>query len=403
MSLTIGLIREGRIPPDHRVALTPLQCQSLMKQFPDVKIVVQSSAVRCFTDEEYQAHGVPVQEEMENCDLLLGIKEVPEAQLIPGKTYMFFSHTIKKQPFNRDMLKTILARNIRIIDYELLKDDEGSRLLGFGEYAGIVGAHYALLMHGARSSAYSLPPAHEFEDYQSLISNYQKVNFPPFKVALAGGGRAGNGARKILRGAKIREVAPEEFRNEVFDEPVFTWLGIENLYKRKDGKAMTKADFKAHPEEHQSNFMAYAPFTDVLINAIYWDSRIPRHFEIADTTKPDFQVKTIADVTCDIEGSIPITFHYTNREAPYYGYDSQNHQITEPFKSGTIDVMAIENLPDELPKDASRDFGQLLMDYILPYYIDDPRHPVLERATIAECGKLTTPFSYLKDYVNAGS
>lgn len=398
--LTIGLIREGKVQQDNRVALTPSQCKTLQDTYTDLKIIVEPSPIRCFTDEAYQEAGIEVIRNMEACDLLIGIKEVPEDQLIPGKTYMFFSHTIKQQAYNRDMLRAILENNIRLIDHELIADNEGKRLIGFGHYAGVVGAHYGLMMYGKKTGAYQLIPAHEAENYATLAAYLQATDFPPMKALIAGTGNVADGAQELLAYAGFQEVSPEDFKTIVPTKPCYTKLGLNELYKRKDGKPFDREAFKANPEDHYSDFLSYAEETDILVNAVYWEPGIPRHFNVQDTKNPVFKVKVIADVSCDIEGSVPITKQHTLPEDPVYGIDPQQQSITAPYQPSTIDIMAISNLPNQLPKDASHDFGEVMKQTILPAYLEDPEQHMFKDATITRNGDLTEPYQYLTSFLS---
>jgi hypothetical protein len=398
-SISLALIRERKQPADNRVALTPDQCREVLAQYKSVQIKVEPSSVRCYWDEAYKAHGIPVTETVADANWLLGVKEVPPPALIPEKTYSFFSHTIKQQPHNRALLQTVLERKIRLIDLELLTDEAGNRLIGFGNYAGIVGAHYALMMQGERHNAYHLPAAHQMPNYDALVKHVQQFRFPPFQIAIAGAGRVGRGARHYLYAIGFREVDPETFRTQKFDQPVFTLLKSSDLYERKDKQPFNKGDFKANPSAYQSIFHQYIPYTDVLINAVYWDQTIPRHFEPSDTRTKDFQIQTIADVSCDLEGAVPITTRHSTSADPVYGYDPVNSTPTKPYQKGVIDLMAISNLPNELPCDASADFGAVMRDTMIPAFVSDPWQRLFRDATIAYQGELMPDFAYLADYV----
>ena len=402
-TLTIGLIREGKIPQDNRVALTPSQCKELQDQSEGLKIIAEPSEIRCFPDDEYRQYEVEVAEKTDQCDLLIGIKEIPVNHLVGEKTYMFFSHTVKMQAYNRNLLRTIIQKRIRLIDFELLTDDAGKRLIGFGFYAGVVGAHYAMLCYGRKSGNYHIEPAHVMEDYNALIKAYNGINFKPFRIVIAGNGNVANGARDLLLKTGIKEVSPEEYLRHNFEDPVFTQLLSRHLYSTKDGRPFNKEYFKQRPQEHESLIHKYTSHTDVLINAVYWDTGIPRHFEVEDTAEDDFRIKVISDVSCDIRGSVPLTVKHSYKDSPFYGYDPEKQELTEPFLENTIDIMAIGNLPNELPKDASRDFGQIMKNVIIPAYMEDPDQPMFERATITNNRQLTTPFQYLDSFVKQSS
>jgi len=397
--LTIGLIREEKKPYDKRVALTPAQCTELLHHFPDLVILVQPSNHRCISDEEYAQVGLELTDDLSPCDILLGIKEVPLESLIPNKTYLFFSHTIKKQPHNRKLLREILKKNIRLIDYECLVWENGSRVLGFGRFAGIVGAHNAFLTWGMKFKQFDLKPAYKIADYKSLKEQYNHINLSPIRIALCGDGRVAHGCLELLEAMGIREATPYEFLNESFQVPIYVHLRPEDFYVHKDGLLWDKSDFYHNPENYISSFKPYTMVTDIMMNAIFWNERIPRFFSIEDMKNASFRIKVIADISCDVNGAIPATVKETTIEDPVFGYHTLSEQITEPYLANTVDIMAVSNLPCELPLDASESFGNQLIKHVLGHIISKNDDSMIQRATIASQGKLTERFSYLSDYV----
>lgn len=396
--MKIGLIREGKTPPDSRVALTPAQCHHLMQQYPAITIVAQSSPARCFTDQEYQAAGVAVVEDVSDCDVLFGVKEVPVPQLIAGKTYFFFSHTIKEQPYNRKLLQAVLQQQIRLIDYEVLTDTRGNRVIAFGRWAGIVGAHNGLMAYGRRTGQFALPRVKDCKDYNELKHLYASLALPPMRIAVTGDGRVAKGALEVLDHLGIRQVEPEVYLTHTFHEPVYTQLRVHHLYARSSDGGMDKQEFYDHPDRYESLFLPYAGCTDLMINAIYWDPAAPVYFTKADMPQADFRIQTIADITCDIEGSVPATLRATTIAEPVMGYDPKTEQETAPYQPQVVDIMSVDNLPNELPRDASTDFGNQLMDSVWDELIHH-KGDMLDRATIAKAGQLTPGFQYLKGYV----
>ena len=397
---TIGLIREGKVPFDKRVALTPAQCKEVMERFSEVTILVQPSAHRCIADAEYATAGIELREELSECDILLGIKEVPVEELIPGKTYLFFSHTIKKQPYNRKLLRKVLEQKIKLVDYETLVWENGSRVLGFGRYAGIVGTHEGFLTWGKKMKQFDLKPAWQCRDYAEMIGQYKHINLPPIRIALCGDGRVAHGCLEVLKALNIREVTPDEFLNDSFDVPTYVHLVTEDFYAHKDGELWDKADFYQNPENYVSTFRPYTRSCDLMINAIFWNQRIPKFFTKEDMKARDFRIKVIADISCDVDGSIPATVKDTTIEDPTFGFHPLSETIEAPYLPNTIDVMAVSNLPCELPLDASKGFGEHLIKYVIGGLLQTDGHPMIKRATIAEDGALTERFSYLKDYVD---
>ncbi len=399
--VTIGLIREGRIPPDKRVPFTPLQAEEIMQRYPHVTMVCQQSPVRCFHDEEFNALEIPVLDRVDHCDILMGIKEVQIPDLLPNKTYLFFSHTLKKQPHNKRLLQAVLKKNIRLIDYEVLRDTQGNRLVAFGRYAGIVGAFNGLWTYGQKFRLFSLRRAFECFDINDLKLELRKAILPPIKITLTGAGRVGKGAMETLDTAGIRKVSPQDFLSRTFDEPVYVQLSSAEYHSRLEGGHFNREEFHQHPERYQSNFSEFTKVTNILLAGAYWNPKAPPLFSRQDMLSPDFQIKVIADITCDINGSVPSTKRATSIVDPLYDYDPITDSIHPPLGNDRyITVMAIDNLPCELPRSASEEFGRDLIDRILkPLLTEDPEG-IIARGTIAENGKLTSHFDYLRDYVS---
>ncbi|NCI46153.1 NAD(P)-dependent oxidoreductase [Sediminibacterium soli] len=394
--LTIGLIREGKIPADNRVALSPAQCRWLSDN-RDVAILVQRSPNRCYTDEEYQQAGVKLVEKMDDCDILLGIKEVPVDQLISGKTYLFFSHTRKKQAHNRHMLQVMMDKKITLIDYECLEHEDGQRIIGFGFFAGIVGAHNGIMAYGNRTGLFHLGRVQDVRDYRDLIHTYFGLKLPPLKIAVTGSGRVAHGILEIMNLMDIQEVEPEEYCARDFRYPVYVQLKGSYLYRHRQHGGYSRDDFHAHPESYTCVFAQYGSYTDILMNGVYWDTGIPRLFSMNDVQQPAFRIQTIADITDDKNGSIPCNLGDATIDDPVYGIDKFTGSKTAPYLSSSIDIMAVGNLPNELPRDASRFFGEQLIKYVLPDLLSGGSQ-VLDRAMILRGGGLTPAFEYLSDY-----
>jgi len=394
--LRIGLIKEGKIPADNRVALTPAQCKWIHKNLKDIVIVAQASNHRCFSDKEYLMAGAMVQEDMSDCDVLLGIKEVPINNLIPGKTYLFFSHTKKKQPHNQKLLQTILEKKITLIDYECLEHEDGQRIIGFGFFAGVVGAHNGMMAYGNRTGAFTLARVYQQRSFRELIHTYFGLKLPNIKIAVTGSGRVAHGILEVMNLLEIHEVEPDEFLAKEYSYPVYVQLKGGDLYEHKSSAQYSRQHFHEQPEEYKSKFLPYAFATDVLMNGVYWDVNIPRLFEKELIEDARFRIQVIADVTDDEHGSVPINLGDQSIENPVYGVDKKSFQKTEPGLPGSIDVMAVGNLPNELPRDASRYFGEQLIKFVLPYLSSGSS--IIERATIVNQGELTAPYQYLEDY-----
>ncbi len=396
--LQIGLIREGKIPADNRVALTPAQCRWLHKNSSEIKVVAQHSTNRCFADKEFERAGVEVREDMSECDILLGIKEVPVDMLIPGKIYLFFSHTKKLQPHNQQLFKTILDKKISLIDYECLVHDDGQRVLGFGFFAGIVGAHNGMMAFGKRTGYFNLSSVYTSKDYRTLIHTYFGLKLPNIKVAITGSGRVAHGVLEVMNLMGITEVEPDEYLERKFSYPVYVQLKGADLYTHKELKTYKRDHFHEHPEQYRSRFLPYSKCTDVLMNGVYWTENVPRLFEPGDIDET-FAIQTIADITDDEHGSVPINLGDQSINDPVYGVDKITKEKTVPYLHSSIDVMAVGNLPNELPRDASQYFGEQLIKYVLEDLVKG-NSIMIDRATIVKNGNITEPFSYMKVYGN---
>ncbi len=402
MSLTrIGLLREGKIPADKRVPFTPAQTEEIEQRFPTAKIVCQESPVRCFTEEEYKTLSIEVADKLNDCDILMGIKEVPIESLIENKTYLFFSHTIKKQPHNRKLLQAVLKKNIRLIDYEALKDYQGNRLVAFGRFAGIVGAYNGLWTYGKRFNLFSLRRAFECFDVNDLKLELRKVQLPPLKIILTGSGRVGKGAMETLDSSGIRKVSPVDFLSKVYNEAVYTQLSSADYHERIEGGHFNREEFHKHPERYRSQFLKFTTVADLLLAGAFWNPKAPVLFKREDMLSQDFKIKVIADITCDIDGSLPSTKRASSIPDPIYDYDPYADSVKQPLSGENhVTVMAVDNLPCELPRSASEEFGRDLIDKILKPLLVNDSEGIIKRGTIAENGELTEDFKYLQDYVD---
>ncbi|MEM9327757.1 MAG: NAD(P)-dependent oxidoreductase [Bacteroidota bacterium] len=399
--MKIGLIKEGKVPLDKRVPLTPHQAFRVSERFKSVEIVAQSSDIRCFSDDEYEAEHIPVVSNLKDCDIILGVKEVPIDQLLPNKTYVFFSHTIKAQAYNRKLLQEILEKKITLIDYETLTDASNHRIVAFGRWAGIVGAYNGIWTYGQRYNLFNIRRAHECFDLEDLKTEYPKVTLPPVKIVITGGGRVAKGAMEVLLGMKIRRVSPAALLEQQFDEPVFTQLNSRDYHKKHDGGPFNRHEFFDHPHLYEGDFLKYAQVADLLIASAYWDPHAPRLFTPKDVLTNKFQLKVIADITCDIDGSIPSTKRPSTIEDPIYDYNP-SEEIEEKALSdeANLTMMAVDNLPCELPRDASESFGEQLVDNVLPHLLGRDDEGIIARATIAKNGALTDRYNYLQEFVD---
>jgi alanine dehydrogenase len=399
--LSIGIIKEGKVPIDKRVPLTPQSILEIRRKFPNVTVKVQPSRIRTFLDAEYKAIGVAVTNDLSDCDMLMGVKEVPIGDLIENKTYFFFSHTIKKQPDNQRLLQNILHKNITLIDYECLHDLNHNRVVAFGYFAGVVGAYNTIKTLGEKHDLFSLKPANQCYDYRALRKQFPKAKLPNIKIAVTGGGRVASGAIDVLQQMNIRGVSPNDYLTKTYKYPVYTQLHSEDYYQSKSG-SFIKEEFYQHPENYYSDFLKYAPFTDILLACAYWNPKADKLFSIKNMQDNSFKIKLIGDITCDVNGSIPSTIKATSIDNPVYDFNPFTADEEVPFSSEkNITVMAIDNLPCELSRDASQDFGKQVINHIIPNLLHNDPNKMIENATICRNGHLMEKYRYLEDYVKA--
>ena len=401
-TLKVGILRETKDPPDRRVPLTPLQIIHLEKLYPDVKFFIQPDNNRCYTNEEYESLNITLKEDLGDCDVLMGVKEVDKRTLMSDKTYLFFSHVTKKQPNNREMFKEIADKKNTLIDYEYLTTNTGQRVVAFGRYAGIVGAYNGLRTKGIKTGSFELVPAYKCRDLKEMWSGLKHAKIKPgLKILITGNGRVANGAAETLSIGNIAQVKPEDFLARDFNVPVFCQIGPDHYVKHKKGLKFIFDHFVNHPREFESTFLPYTRVSDVLIAGHYWDPNAPIFFTKENMKRDDFRISVIADISCDIDGPIPSTIRSTTISDPFYDYNPQLQREEPAFSRPTnITVMSIDNLPGELPRDASFDFGEQLIENVLPDLLMGIESYVIQSAVILKDGKLTPGYAYLDDFLN---
>lgn len=398
--MKIALLKERKNPPDKRTVLPPHICRELMHQFPQLTIKVESSVDRVFSDDDYQKEGIEVTNDISDCDVLLGVKEVPFDYLIPNKKYFFFSHTIKKQAYNRKLLKAILAKNIELYDHEVIVNADGIRLVAFGRYAGIVGTYNAFRTYGLKYQLFEIPKANVHFDQNELVEELKNLKLNPFKIVLTGTGRVGNGVKEILDAIPIKEVSVDAFLNETFSETVYVQIDVLDYAKRKDGKVIDVFDFFNNPLEYENNFERFAQVADLYIAGHFYSEGSPEIISEEMMLNPNFNITVIADISCDINTPIASTIRSSTIENPIYGYNKFTNEETDYHSPMAIAVMAVDNLPCELPKDSSDGFGENFAKYVIPAFFNNDKDGILQRGLMTQNGKLTERFNYLQDYVN---
>lgn len=397
--LKIGLIKEGKIPADNRVAFTPEQCKWIQEN-REIKIIVEASSGRCYSDDEYREAGIEVKQDISECSILFGIKEIPVDMLMEGKTYFFFSHTKKLQPYNQEMLQTIIRKKITLIDYECLLHEDGTRLLGFGFFAGVVGAHNGMFAYGKRTGELELTRVYQLKNLQELIHSYFELRVPLLKIAVTGSGRVSHGIVEVMNLMGITEVTTDNYlSNKEFTYPVYVHLKGPDLYENKETGEYIREEFHENPEKYKCLFPNYLSETDILMNGVYWDTGIPRLFEMEDMKKDSFKIQTIADITDDVKGSVPCNVGDATMEDPVYGIDKMTGEKTEPYLPGSVDLMAVGNLPNELARDASKYFGEQLLQFILDD-LESGGSKIINDATIVKKGELTEDYRYMEEYAD---
>lgn len=398
--MKFGIIKERKTPPDRRVVFSPNELVNLQNKFPQANIKVESSDIRVFTDEMYSEKGLEVSTEMNDCDVLIGVKEVPIEALIPNKKYFFFSHTIKKQPYNRNLLKAILDKNIELYDHETIVDENNQRLIGFGRYAGIVGAYNGIRAFGLKYDLFDIAKAETLPDQKALIERLRKNRLPNIKIVLTGRGKVAYGAKEMLDGMKLKEVSVENYLTKSYDEPVYTFIDVHDYNKRKDGGEFNKKEFYSQPELYESNFERFAEVSDILITGHFYGNGAPVILSREMLRSSKCKLKVVADVSCDIDGPIACTIKPSTIAEPNYGYLPSEHKEVAFNHPAAITVMAVDNLPCELPKDASEGFGEVFLERVIPAFFNNDADGILQRAKITENGKLTERFAYLQSYVD---
>jgi alanine dehydrogenase len=398
--MKFGLIKERKNPPDRRVVLTPNELVKLKEQFPQAEIVVESSDVRVFKDEEYTNLGFEVTHDVSDCDVLIGVKEVPVDDLIANKKYIFFSHTIKKQGHNRKLLIACLDKKIALYDHETMVDAQHKRLIGFGRYAGLVGAYNGIRAFGLKYELFSLVKAETLADKNALIERLRRPVLPAVKIVLTGHGKVGLGAKEILDGMKIKQVSIEDYLHKNYDQPVYVHIDIHDYNRRIDGKSFDKEDFYTNPTQYTSNFERFTKVSDIFMAGHFYGNGSPVILTQEMLKSPTNKIKVVADISCDVNGPIACTIRSSTIANPLYGYYPAENKEVDYIHPAAIVVMAVDNLPCELPKDASEGFGEMFLEQVMPAFFNNDQDGVLERALITHNGELTERFKYLQEYVD---
>jgi alanine dehydrogenase len=398
--IKVGILKETKTPPDRRAAIVPKHSEEIAAKFPHVEFVIQSSDIRAFRDEEYREKGFKVVDDVSDCDILIGVKEVAISELISKKSYMFFSHTGKKQSHNRPLLQALLKNKIRLLDHEYLTDIKGNRMVAFGNWAGVVGAYNGIMAFGLRKQLFHLKRAVDCADIHELKLELQKISLPQIKILITGGGRVAQGAVEILNVLNIERISPEDFLNKTFEHAVYTQLDPQHYVQRVDGCEFDLNHFFKSPEMYISTFKEYPKITDIYLACHFWNEKSPVFISKNDIESQDFNISVIADISCDVNGPIASTIRPSKIAEPFYGYHKQKHIEELPFSPQCITVMAVDNLPGEVPRESSEDFGNGLISRVFPALFGTDTEQIIERASITTLeGKLGKHFQYLENFV----
>ena len=399
--MKFGIIKERKNPPDRRVVFSPDELARLKQLYQGLTVKVESSDIRVFSDEDYRNIGVEVADDISDCSVFFGVKEVPIDHLIADKSYFFFSHTLKKQPHNRQLLRALLEKNIDFYDHETLVDAHNHRLIGFGKYAGIVGAYNAIRAFGIKFELFKLPKAASLSGKEALIAHLKRLVLPPLKFVVTGTGKVGSGVKEVLDAIKISEVSVENYLTKNYTQPVYTLIDVLEYNKRIDGNVLDFNNFFDHPQDYVSDFERFTKVSDIYITAHFHANEAPKILTREMLQANDCKIKIVADISCDVDGSISCTLRSSSIDEPFYGYLPSENKEVDIFHPAAIVVMAVDNLPSELPKDASEGFGEMLMEHVIPAFFNGDKDGILQRAKMTEKGKLTPRFSYLQEFVDA--
>jgi alanine dehydrogenase len=435
MSNFIGIRHEDRYAMERRAPLTPRHVERLIRN-KKLDIIVQYSEKRVFTEEEYVKAGAKMARDLKKCGVIFGVKEMPISFFEEDKTYVFFSHVIKGQPYNMPMLKKMMEMRCNLIDYEKIVDEQSKRLIFFGRYAGLSGMINSLWSLGLRLKEAGLKTpfqhikqAHTYaslEDAKKAISavgqeiaeNGLPEELRPFTVAFTGYGNVSGGAQEILGLLPIKEISPEKLLALKRRSRLPNNLIYKVVFKEQDlvehiepETEFDLQDYYTNPQDYRSVFDKYVPYMDMLINCIYWDSRYPRlitkDYMQKLFAKGTPRLKVIGDISCDVNGSVEFTEKATEIEDPIFVYHPETREYEMGHKGDGILVMAVDILPSELPRDSSNGFADVLINFVKPIAdcdfnedfedLDLPRP--IKKGLILHKGKFTPDFEYLEEFV----
>ncbi|NQT62043.1 MAG: hypothetical protein HQ556_03705 [Candidatus Marinimicrobia bacterium] len=432
MAVKIGIIAEHK-PGEGRIPLTPVQITQLHQENPDLTISVMPSKQRIFLDDEFRSSDIRMPQDLADANLVMAVKEIDVKDIRGNQTYLYFSHTIKGQDYNMPMLQHILDTGATLLDYELIRDENNRRLVFFGRHAGLAGMVNTLWSYGQRLKALGTDsPFLQIKQAQDY-ANLEEINLslqilgseisrwladkPAIVIGLTGYGNVSGGAQEILANLPMHEMSAEELLAADLD--ALHGQLIKVVFKEKDmfepldsNTEFELQDYFNHPEKYQAKFQPYLKKMHMLVNCIYWDTPYPRLVTLEDIKAhyaSDKTLMVVGDITCDIDGAIQFNTGATLSPDPVYIHDINTGKKIMGFKGEGPVVMAVDNLPTELPREASAAFGEALIPFVFAMGACDYSEPFdsldlpaeVKRAVIAHAGKLTPDFEMLKKYLKA--
>ncbi len=431
----IGIRREDKNEWERRTPIVPRDAKELIEK-EGIEIVVQPSPIRAFTEDEYREAGAKIDENLSGCQVIFGVKEMPLSFFEEGKTYVFFSHTIKGQKHNMPMLKKMMELGCNLIDYEKMTDESGRRVVFFGRFAGIAGMTdtlhalgQRLKVEGIETVFLEVQQAYHYHDVQHLKDEMRRIakhietkGFPdelvPLVIGIAGYGNVSRGAQEVLDLLPVIEISAKELleldqksveKNKIYK---VVFKEVDTVESKSPDYQFELQDYFQHPEKYRSKFKMYLPHLTVLVNAIYWDSRCPRLVTKADIkelyAEGQPKLRVIGDISCDIEGGIECTIKATDPGNPVFVYDVDTGQAIDGYEGKGPVIMAVDNLPCELPRDSSTEFSRALKPFVpeiakADYSVEFDKaefSPTVKRAVILWHGELTPDYKYLQKFVD---
>jgi saccharopine dehydrogenase (NAD+, L-lysine forming) len=437
MQNIIGIRREDKNIWERRTPIIPEHARILREQYY-VTIYAQPSENRVFVNDEYRNAGVVVSDDLYPCDVIFGVKEMALDFFQSKKTYIFFSHTTKGQEYNMPMLRRIMDVGATLIDYEKITDDQGNRRIFFGPYAGMAGmtdSFWALgkklEYEGIQNPFSVIQQAYSYNDLEDIEKSLKDVaeyitnqglpdSMVPFVVGVAGYGHVARGVKRILNHLPFIKVkaqdletlanSPDISKHHVY-RVVFEEKDMVELKEPEPDKEFDVQDYYHNPGKYKGIFSSYLPHLSMFINAIYWDERYPRLLTVENARElwksGNRKLKVVGDLSCDIGGSVEINTHVTDPGNPIYVYNPETGETVDGYQGEGYIVLAVDNLPAELPKPSSMDFSKSLMLLIPDLASCDFSHSfknlhlaeMIKRAIIVHKGMLTPNYHYLKDYL----